>query len=113
VSKSLKKQRQRKWQADPRCEQCGVVTMLPEHLARRFHQPVLNLAGIPAEFRNRMATIEHVRSRLHPLRRVGTGKHQLLCWLCNQKRNDGELALMPLEELWARSGALERMRVFA
>lgn len=40
-----------------------------------------------------LATVDHLRSRLHPLRRAGGGKVVLACWSCNQARGMIEVQL--------------------
>ena len=49
----------------------------------------------------REATIEHLRSRLHPGRREparGEQRRVLACWKCNNERGRAELLALPLEE---------------
>ena len=74
-SKRLRARRERRWIEDPRCQDCGVETIPPE-LVKKGQ-------------RSRMATLEHLDSRLNPMR--GSGgvneiRTTILCYKCNQKR---------------------------
>jgi hypothetical protein len=51
------------------------------------------------------ATLDHVNSRnVHPDGRPAQGRLVLACPPCNEKRGALEVAVMPKEELWRRSG---------
>lgn len=55
-----------------------------------------------------MATIDHLRSRLHPDRREpARGQQRLVmaCLACNQGRGHQEVAALPIEDLRARCQA--------
>lgn len=76
---------------DPHCANCGaaVVYFRPE----------------PREpFPDNFATLEHVNSRNQSVPRPSPGRIVLWCRKCNQGRSEREVAAMPREELWNRSG---------
>lgn len=98
----LKRRRIKLWNESPACRWCGVETILPEELARRYGDA--NKA--PYEVAQRMATIEHVHSRL-------SGRYQthgreetltLFCRKCNNERGAQEMRSLPIEEVRARCG---------
>lgn len=98
----MKRRRTRLWNEDPHCRRCGVVTILPQDLASRYK--LANVGDIskkvPKGIHEQMATIEHQRSRLNPLR--GTNWEEsttLYCYKCNQEANDEEMRNMPVEVL--------------
>lgn len=75
MSGKNKVRRERKWAEDPRCRRCGIVTIPPEEIESDWQLP-------------RMATLEHVDTRMNPMR--GCAGHDvvrtsLLCRDCNQK----------------------------
>jgi|SRR5688572_2867262 len=55
------------------------------------------------------ATLDHLRSRLHPERQTPNPNCEerivLACPTCNQKRSTEETRALSKEELWRRSGA--------
>lgn len=55
-------------------------------------------------------TVEHVISRLNPLRAKVEGTLQILHYKCNQARNNRELASLPLDELHQRSGRYGKVK---
>lgn len=83
---SFRKQRERLWKIDPRCENCAVVTVLPEHVEGERHSGALKI--VP----DNMATIQHKYSRNHPLRHHANGtnerRHLLWCYKCNKEFNE-------------------------
>lgn len=88
------------WTEDPHCHYCKrktvLVLMAPEErMPRRFSNYPLR------------ATLEHLRSRLHPERQepVSNGEQRIVlaCNECNQAQNIKEMAGLSLEELWERS----------
>lgn len=81
------------WTEDAHCRQCGQPTILFE---QKNHQTVPPNA----------ATIEHVFSRLHPLRRHQTPdvkRRTLLCQKCNQENSEKEQKALGIEELRRRA----------
>lgn len=85
--RTIKKQRSRLWHIDPHCKNCGVLTILPEHLPDECfkNEKRSKLKIVPKN----MATIQHSYSKLHPLRHAGEhNTHALWCWKCNQEYND-------------------------
>lgn len=112
-SQRLQRRRTRLWNEDPICPDCGVKTILPEEIQKQYG---LNLADwrprrgqkkVPRHVRERMATIEHLRSRLNPGRRSpqreGEDRTILLCSKCNQDRNTKETEALGLPELHRRA----------
>ncbi len=82
----LARRRKRMWLEDPHCENCGILTVLPEHIkmGKKKRQPP------------NMATIQHKYHRLHPLRMVRTDDRRTYLWCrsCNTKDNLEVLAKM-------------------
>ena len=88
----MRRQRERFWNDNPHCRQCGALTWLPESgLAMKANDRERDV--------NVMATIEHTISRWDPRRGREPGKHLLLCHRCNQKNAERDTEL-------ARNGAL-------
>ena len=88
-------QKERLWLKNPYCHWCGCLTvLLPPESKRKY-------------FPSNMATIDHVRSRLHPARREPVygeeRRHVLACRQCNQRRCDEEQKQLSIEELRRRS----------
>lgn len=90
--------RARMWRANPHCYWCGVETVLIE--GHHGQQKPSN-----------MATIDHLYSRLHPLRhtqprRGGGGERRLVlaCDECNQRRARAEEQRLSMDEKHRRSG---------
>lgn len=81
--KNHKKQRTLLWYTNPHCENCGVVTVLPESIDG------LNAKGIKPP--DNMATIQHKYCRGHPLRLTRAPHNErrrlLWCYKCNQYYN--------------------------
>ena len=111
----------RDWLADEECCYCGKpmrVVMTLEHLlkcldkldAEQLKQRValtkLPKKG-PSKLPEDMATIEHLRSRLHPNRQEapqnGEKRIDIACRKCNNEQGAIEQAEVPLEELRRRS----------
>ncbi|MDY0074173.1 MAG: hypothetical protein RBR77_16190 [Thauera sp.] len=72
----------RLWQADQRCHWCRQVTRLPP-------SPLYGSAGITADRCLPLATVDHLYSRLHPLRDLdgpSTAHTVLACKACNAAR---------------------------
>lgn len=82
----LQKQRRRMWMNNPCCENCGVLTILPEDVPGR-----VNSSGIKQirEVPSNMATIQHKYSRLHPKRGTNPNErvHFLWCTKCNAEES--------------------------
>jgi len=79
---------------DPHCAYCGCeVVYFDNHGGQ-----------LPPNF----ATIDHVYSRLTPGGRPRKGDTVLACRACNEARGHEEVAQLPIEELWERSGAYPR-----
>lgn len=101
------KRRLNLWREDPRCRRCGIVTLLPEEAA--YEAGVLFDGNLMRhlkrarrkDIRDRIATLEHTRSRYHPARLekepYGT-RTTLFCWRCNFESNEKELKAIPVEE---------------
>lgn len=91
----------RLWMEDPHCHYCKrktvLVLMAPEErMPRRFSNYPLR------------ATLEHLRSRLHPdrhepIQQDGERRIVLACNECNQAQNTKEMDGLSREELWERS----------
>lgn len=82
----IKKQRTRMWRANPHCENCGVLTVLPEDCPgwQAKGDGSTFLKKVPAN----MATIQHKYDKLHPLRNVirpNERRHFLWCYKCNHE----------------------------
>jgi hypothetical protein len=77
---------------------------LQKHGARVNALGYLQLSQMPPT----LATIDHLRDRLHPDRNVETKNQEqrwvLACWKCNNDRGQQRVAEQPIEELWRRSG---------
>lgn len=97
----MKRRRNRLWQEDPRCRRCGVVTVLPTQLIAEYGVEGNTLTKhLPKEVMDRMATIEHLRSRLNPTRGSDFSEATTLyCYRCNQTANNEELKTVPIEQL--------------
>lgn len=84
--KALQRRRFSLWIVNPRCERCGIVTILPEMLdgVNYNHAGHLQLKTQP----DNMATIQHKYFKLHPLRltqpKKGERRWFLWCYKCNQ-----------------------------
>lgn len=85
---NLRKKKLKLWYANPHCENCGKLTMLPEQ-----HPNVLRKDDGQMYFKkdtpHNIATIQHKYFRLHPLRhaRVHFNERRLYlsCYECNKK----------------------------
>ncbi len=78
------------------CEKPTILIMRPPSQGMRFFLPVPN-----------EATLDHLRSRLHPDRlEPANGEIRLVmaCRQCNNERGQAEEAALPKEELHRRSG---------
>ncbi len=95
------KLRIRLWKEDPHCRFCKVLTILPESLPAEIKNGRRNIKSVP----DNMATIDHLESRLNPVRRKLRGMLSvtLSCNKCNFERNREEELSLPLEELHRRS----------
>lgn len=96
----LQKQRRKMWDKDPRCENCGVVTVLPEDLPGKISKlGIKQIKVVPPN----MATIQHKYSRLHPNRGLAPNDervHFLWCTKCNFEENliqEREFSQLPLK----------------
>lgn len=90
---SRRKQLVKMWKQDPHCRQCGRLTVLSVYK---------NHKAIP----DNTATLEHVFSRLNPLRLLktpGVKRRTLLCRACNQTNGLKEQKALGIEELRRRS----------
>jgi hypothetical protein len=96
--RKLKKIKIYKFQ-DGKCHYCGAVMVLGFPKPRKGHS-----------HGKRLATFEHLDSRLSPERGAHAGEIRvvLACSDCNQKQNDIEVSRLPIEELWRRSGRFRR-----
>lgn len=83
-TKQLKKVRNRLHAANPHCEKCGILTILPEDLPYTIDAlGTKQIDNIP-----NMATIQHKYHKLHPLRRVVNRRERRLflwCYKCNNQ----------------------------
>jgi len=79
------------WVKDPHCHYCGIETILS-------HDMPQGVSYLP-----NMATIDHVYSRLNPLRQTQRQKLVLSCNLCNNYRARLEEDKLSVEEKKARS----------
>lgn len=103
--KRLQRQRFRLWQQDPRCYYCRVITILPESLSL----PRARNGGLKV-YPNNLATLEHLRSRLHPKRlepnpTYTEQRHVLACRKCNQETCRRDELLAGIDELRRKSGS--------
>lgn len=106
--KNRKKVQRRRalWKANPRCRACGVLTILPEELAKKLGRPPGKLFPLPQRYQDVLATLEHVYSRLDPRRRIavrGELRQTLYCWKCNTERGNAEYGELPLHERQRRA----------
>ena len=88
----IKRKRIALWQRDPNCHWCGQYTILPEH--------------VRGADKRKMATIDHLWTRLDPERTIpcrGERRLVLACAECNNHRGRDRERRLPLMELWARS----------
>ena len=95
VSKTvrLRRIRNKLFEENPFCHWCGKAVIKLEGEWGRNIQPNL-------------ATLDHLYSRLHPLRtapRPNDPAFVLACYKCNHKRGEEECRSLPLEEQWVRS----------
>lgn len=90
---NIRKKKLKEWNKDPHCRYCGVETVLEVK---------------KGEDMDYLATIDHVYSRLSDKRRSENNHREkrriLVCFKCNQYRNDLEISKLPIEELWRRAG---------
>ena len=95
TNKRKQKRLRNLWQRNPHCAWCGCKTRL-------IHQKGGALPGDAA-------TLDHIRSKLDPLRRAGgrIGKpweeNVLACYGCNHERGRQEYLALPIEEQRRRS----------
>jgi hypothetical protein len=79
------KLRKKLWHANPHCENCGTLTVLPEHIEGE------RISGMPINIPDNMATIQHKYSRNHPLRHTKNDRNErrrlLWCHKCNRDYN--------------------------
>src|SRR3990167_1644132 len=93
-NKRRRRQRQRLFEQSPFCVYCDVPLILYP-LAKHERAP------------DNYATLDHVRSRLHPERTApayGETRHVLACNKCNRELGAAEEAALPIEEKWRRAG---------
>lgn len=90
----LRLRRERLWRRNPCCYWCG--------------QPTVLMKGRNGPVPPNMATIDHLRCRLHPGRLEPNPQHQprtvLSCWKCNNERGSVEQKEAGLHEIRRRSG---------
>lgn len=79
------------WVKDPHCHYCGIETILS-------HDMPQGVTYVP-----NMATVDHVYSKLNPLRDRVQQKFVLACNLCNNYRARLEEDKLTIEEKWDRS----------
>ncbi len=101
MPKSLKEIRERLWYKNPHCVYCGVLTVLPS-------SPLLHRSktGVLHKIPPNLATIDHLRSRLDPKRRIHKKKEKryvLACATCNNLRAKDEVSKTKIERLWELS----------
>lgn len=103
----FKARRKRLWRKNPRCRNCGVVTILPEDMMKRYGitdgSKMMSL--ISREDSDRMATIQHLVSRLDPNRtkhKPNEIRYDLWCNRCNSADGRNQLFLHQVNELRAR-----------
>ena len=87
-TKRIRNQRKRLYiQFEGKCENCGILTVLPEDLPKRPRKEGgahTELLVVPPN----MATIQHKYDKLHPLRNITDRRerrHFLWCYQCNRE----------------------------
>lgn len=83
------------------CHWCACKMLLRNGIFQNGERQPLNLA-----------TIDHLRDRFHPGRTEpanGDQRWVAACWDCNNKRGRASVMAQPIEEIWRRSGHLDRM----
>lgn len=102
MPKGFKEARVRLWKRRPFCHWCGAGPLVLIEAPRR------------KGWRKRLATLDHLRSKLDPTRQEvsvpgGPRRYVLACFDCNHRRGAEEYrAKVSLEEQWARSGRAPR-----
>jgi hypothetical protein len=84
-TRQLRELRLSLWISNPRCEKCGVVTVLPSDLPYSVDKKGNKiLKGVAPD---NMATIQHKYDKLHPFRHVKTSERRLFLWClkCNSE----------------------------
>lgn len=93
------RQRRYLWSKNPNCHWCGQPTVLTYD------------GGVQPE---NLATIDHLRSRLHPSRREDAKPQErrrvLACWKCNHERGKAENDALSLDEKHRRAHPRGRNR---
>jgi hypothetical protein len=90
MSKNIRKRREKLWKEHQgKCHWCGIDTVLPPRGQARI------------EHRNDLATLDHLRSRLHSSRKIPNNTNEertcLSCWHCNNVR--GRLDQLSTQEI--------------
>lgn len=72
--------RKRLWKQDPKCRICGIKTILQDGTIKI-------IKGLDKNILERLATMDHIYPRNHPLRHTITrgARTRLLCHKCNQE----------------------------
>ena len=89
-SKRMKAIREKLWENGPHCHWCGVLTMWPRSFAPGERIP------------NETASVDHLYTKLNPLREVYPDEFVLACVGCNSSRHEHDL--LSSEERWKRQG---------
>ena len=95
-----KRRRKTLWEQNPHCCYCDCLTILPEDLPEEYFKVSSN--GLQQQAKalpDNTATIEHVYSRLNPLRRKRAGILLLSCLKCNLDKSITEHSQFPKEFL--------------
>lgn len=113
LDKQGKKRRARLHKEDPKCRLCRVVTLLPEQVhaivGGDFGKLTKTLKR-HKDLKDRMATFDHMRSRLNPNRGKDSKEcTRLLCWRCNFEDGVRELVSLGIDEQRARSSMGHKM----
>jgi hypothetical protein len=93
MSKEFVKQKERLWNIDPHCENCGVLTVLAKDCGDIKYNETNRTYYFDGPVPDNMATLQHIYCRIHPMRHVrpasGTERRRFLwCYRCNQDYND-------------------------
>lgn len=101
----LSKKRKRMWLIDPHCENCGVLTVLPETLPCKIN-PNTGLKQYDP-LPDNCATIQHKYSRFSDKRgQIHHNEKRLFLWChkCNWEDHIKEIRSVPIEKLRIMSG---------
>ena len=100
--RSVKKRRTNLWNRDPHCYYCGCLTILPDDVEGYKDKGHIKVTP------NNMATIEHLISRLHPLRGKTKGITTLACYKCNNEVNHEDMTNLGAD-FWREFSKLDKI----